>query len=135
MKKRQATLQNPKELGSDIMNWVRKVMDCPEQDTFKLLVSLPKYPFLIFIKFTKMDFLLNCMRTTRYNDNDERTAYCEIFIPIVKAFRNTTQKLEYAWCEKKKAKVSDYICLATNNFIKHKGDLKPFDGIGSLTVK
>lgn len=86
MKKRQATLQNPKELGSDIMSWVRKVMDCPEQDMFELLVSLPKYPFLIFIKFTMIDFLLNCMRTTRYNDNDERTAYCEIFIPIVKAF-------------------------------------------------
>lgn len=132
--KRQATLQNLKELGSDIMSWVRKVMDCPEQDMFKLLGALPNHPFLNFIKFTMIDFLLNCMRTTRYNDNDERTAYCEIFIPIFKAFGNTTQKLEYAWCEKK-AKDSDYIWLATNNFIKQKGNLKLLDGIGSLTVK
>ncbi|KAI8070639.1 uncharacterized protein B0P05DRAFT_187040 [Gilbertella persicaria] len=82
---------------------------------FKLLGTLPNHPFLNFIKFTMIDFLLNCMRTTRYNDNDERTAYCEIFIPIFKAFGNTTQKLEYTWCEKK-AKDSDYIWLATNNF-------------------
>lgn len=53
--KRQATLQNLKELGSDIMSWVRKVMDCPEQDMFKLLGALPNHPFLNFIKFTMID--------------------------------------------------------------------------------
>lgn len=37
-------------------------------------------------------------------------------------------------CEKK-AKDSDYIWLATNNFIKQKGNLKLLDGIGSLTIK
>lgn len=95
--KRQATLQNLKDLDSDIISWVRKVVDCPEQDMFKLLGTLPNHPFLNFIKFTMIDFLLNCMRTTRYNGNDERTAYCEIFIPIFKAFGNTTQKLEYTW--------------------------------------
>ncbi|KAI8058685.1 uncharacterized protein B0P05DRAFT_478723 [Gilbertella persicaria] len=89
---------------------------------FKNLGTVPDLPFLNFVKFTIVDFLLNCMRTHIYNQNDERTAYCELFIPIFKAFGNTTKKLKYVWCEKK-AKDSDY------------GSLKLLDGIGRLVDK
>ncbi|KAI8968524.1 hypothetical protein BDF20DRAFT_828362, partial [Mycotypha africana] len=96
--------------------------------------TVPDLPFLNFVKFTIVDFLLNCMRTHVYNQNDERTVYCEIFIPIFKAFGNTTKKLKYVWCEKK-AKDSDYVWLVTNNFVKDKGSLKLLDGIGKLVDK
>ncbi|KAG2195129.1 hypothetical protein INT47_006993 [Mucor saturninus] len=128
-----ANLESLKELDTDIMGWVMKVMACPEQEMFRFLAGLPDHSFLNCIKFTMVDFLLNCMRTQKYNDDDERTPYCEIFIPIFKAFGNTTHKPTYVWCEKK-AKDSDYIWLATNNFTREKGNVKLLDGIGSLTI-
>ncbi|KAI9031879.1 hypothetical protein CLU79DRAFT_694050 [Phycomyces nitens] len=101
---------------------------------FKNLGTVPDLPFLNFIKFTMVDFLLNSMQAKTYSQNDERTAYCEIFIPIFKAFGNTTKKLKYVWCEKK-AKDSDYLWLVSNNFAKDKGTIKLLDGIGRMVDK
>lgn len=93
--KRQASLQSLKDLDSGVFSYIIKLMDCPEEDMYRYLGTLLNHPFLNFIKFAMIDFLLNCMRTTRYNDNDERTAYCEVFIPTFKAFGNTTKTLEF----------------------------------------
>ncbi|KAI8639055.1 hypothetical protein BD408DRAFT_435511 [Parasitella parasitica] len=134
MMQEQNNLQSLKNLGSDIMDWVAKILNWSEKDMFKNLGTVPDLPFLNFVKFTIVDFLLNCMRTHVYNQNDERTAYCELFIPIFKAFGNTTKKLNYVWCEKK-VKDSDYVWLVSNNFVKDKGCLKLLDGIGRLVDK
>ncbi|RCI04866.1 hypothetical protein CU098_000452, partial [Rhizopus stolonifer] len=134
MMQEQHNLQSLKNLGSDVMDWVARIVNWSEKDMFKNLGTVPDLPFLNFVKFTIVDFLLNCMRTHIYNQNDERTAYCELFIPIFKAFGNTTTKLKYVWCEKK-AKDSDYVWLVSNNFAKNKGSLKLLDGIGRLVDK
>ncbi|KAI8878299.1 hypothetical protein K501DRAFT_297732 [Backusella circina FSU 941] len=81
-----------------------------------------------------VDFLLNCLKPQSYNHNDERSAYCEIFIPMFKAFGNATKKLNYVWCEKK-AKDSDYLWLMSNNFKREKGNIKLLDGVGRLVDK
>ncbi|KAL7324886.1 hypothetical protein PS15p_210018 [Mucor circinelloides] len=39
-----------------------------------------------------------------------------------------TEKLNFVWCEKK-AKDSDYLWLASNNFKREKGNIKLLDGI------
>lgn len=93
----QNDLQSLKNLGSDVMDWIVKILNWSEEDMFKNLSTVPDIPFLNFAKLTIVDFLLNCLRTRTYNQNDERSAYCELFIPIFKAFGNTTKKLNYVW--------------------------------------
>jgi hypothetical protein len=60
-----------------------------QEEVFSKLVALPNIPFLNFAKSVFFDFSLNCLRKKEYNDNDERTSFCEMFIPIFKAFANT----------------------------------------------
>ncbi|KAI7890339.1 uncharacterized protein EV154DRAFT_590492 [Mucor mucedo] len=75
-------------------------------------------PFLEFIQFAMLDFILNCKRPGPYKDNDERSFYCEVMIPIFKAFGNCTSSLTYAWCEKK-ATDSDYVWFKNGNILSH----------------
>lgn len=79
------------------MDWVARIVNWSEKHMFKNLGTVLDLLFLEFVKFTIIDFLLNCMRTHVYNQNDKRTGYCGLFIPIFKAFGNTTKKLNYVW--------------------------------------
>jgi hypothetical protein len=97
MMKEQNNLQSLKNLGYDVIDWVARIVNWSEKDMFKNLGTVPDLPFINFVKFTIVDFLLNYMRTHIYNQNDERTAYCELFVPIFKAFGNTTKRMNYVW--------------------------------------
>ncbi|KAL4214313.1 hypothetical protein AB4K20DRAFT_1793026 [Rhizopus microsporus] len=58
--------------------------------------------------------------------NDERSIHCGIFVPLFKAFGNYV---------KKKAKDSDYVWLASNDFTKDRKDtLKLLDGVGHFVM-
>lgn len=97
MVKSQASLRSLHQLGADIIDWVVRIIGWQEDSMFKNLASVPDVPFLIFVKFTMADFLLNCMKPQIYNHNDERPVYCEIFIPMFKALGSTIGKLNYVW--------------------------------------
>ncbi|KAL9540791.1 hypothetical protein MBANPS3_009486 [Mucor bainieri] len=65
-------------------------------------------------------------------EGEERSIFCEVYVPIFKAFGNCLKVLNYTWCEKK-AKDSDYVWLVSNDFSKEKRDnLKLLDGVGTL---
>lgn len=93
----QSNLKSLKALGTEVMDWITQILSWPEQDMYKNLGTVPGIPFLNFVKFAITNFILNCMRTCPYDKNDERTSYCEIFIPLFKAFGNTTKTLNYSW--------------------------------------
>lgn len=97
MLKYQTTLDSLHELGADVVDWVKSIHGWKETTMFKNLGDVPDVPFLNFVKFTMADFHLNCLKPQSYNHNDERSAYCEIFIPIFKAFGNIIKKLNYVW--------------------------------------
>ena len=75
-----------------------ELLESNEQELFNKVVALPNdNPFIEFVKFSMIDFILNCKRPGLYNNNDERSIYCEVFIPISKSFGNCTRSLTYTW--------------------------------------
>ncbi|SAL96757.1 hypothetical protein [Absidia glauca] len=50
------------------------------------------------IRYILTDFHLNCTITT--NNDNERTPFCQRFIPIFKAFAGVTRLMDFTWCEK-----------------------------------
>lgn len=97
MLKSQMDLDSLRKQGAVVVDWVIRILGWSEASMFKNLSDVPDVPFLNFVKFTMVDFLLNCMKLHPYNHNDERSAFCEIFIPIFKAFGNLTKKLDFVW--------------------------------------
>ncbi|KAI8087785.1 uncharacterized protein B0P05DRAFT_465198 [Gilbertella persicaria] len=89
--------------------------------------------FTEFVQYALLDFTLNLLKPGGFNGkSDERSIFCEVYIPIFKAFGNCLSVLNYTWCEKK-AKDADYVWLVSNDFSKEKKDnLKLLDGIGTL---
>lgn len=127
MLKSQMNLNSLRKLGADIVDWVVRILGWRETTMLKHLGDIPDVPFLNFVKFTMVDFLSDCLKSQSYNHNDTRSAYCEIFIPMFKAFGNVAKNLNYVWCDKK-AKDSDYLRLVSNNFNLEKGNTKLLDG-------
>ncbi|KAI8640268.1 hypothetical protein BD408DRAFT_348385 [Parasitella parasitica] len=86
-----------------------------------------------FVQYALLDFTLNLLKPGSFNGkSDERSIFCEVYIPIFKAFGNCLSVLNYTWCEKK-AKDADYVWLVSNDFSKEKKDnLKLLDGVGTL---
>ncbi|CAO3653436.1 unnamed protein product [Mucor hiemalis] len=86
-----------------------------------------------FAQYALLDFTLNLLKPRSFNGkSDERSIFCEVYIPIFKAFGNCLSVLNYTWCEKK-AKDADYVWLVSNDFSKEKKDnLKLLDGVGTL---
>jgi hypothetical protein len=67
-------------------------------EMFDEVIKLPREnKFVEFIMYALLDFLLNVKRSESYKQNDERTIFCEVFIPLFKAFGNCTQSLGYTW--------------------------------------
>jgi hypothetical protein len=87
--------------------------------------------FLDFIKYSIVDFKLNTQRPGFHQPGEERTFFCEIVIPLFKAFGNTTRAITYNWCEKKIIN-SNYLWISSNNFNKCGVKNNLLDGIGSL---
>ncbi|KAI9279073.1 hypothetical protein BY458DRAFT_432238 [Sporodiniella umbellata] len=90
--------------------------------------------FAEFVQYTLLDFTLNLLKPSSFSGkSDERSIFCEVYVPIFKAFGNCISVLNYKWCEKK-AKDADYVWLVSNDFSKEKrGSLKLLDGVGTLT--
>ncbi|KAI7888078.1 uncharacterized protein EV154DRAFT_518614 [Mucor mucedo] len=118
-------------LGTDVVDWIIRILSWNQKNMFKKLGDVPDVPFLNFVEFSMVDFLLNCMKPGIYQINDERSPYWEIFIPLFKVFGNTASKLNYAWYEKK-AKDLYSLLLLFHNFKMEKGNIKPLDGVGRL---
>lgn len=75
-----------------------ELLESNEQELFGKVACLPnKNPLIEFVKFSIIDFILNCKRPGPYNNNDERSLYCEANIPILKAFGNCARSLNFAW--------------------------------------
>lgn len=75
-----------------------ELLESNEQELFnKVVALLNDNPFIEFVKFSMIDFILNCKRPGLYNNNDERSIYCEVFIPISKSFGYCTRSLTYTW--------------------------------------
>lgn len=53
-----------------------------------------------FSKKLLSEFALNTARPSPYNKNDERSIYCEVFIPMFKYFSIFTQKIAFSWSER-----------------------------------
>jgi hypothetical protein len=87
--------------------------------------------FLEFIKYSMVDFKLNTQRPNNYQPGEERTYFCEVVIPLFKAFGNTTRAITYNWCEKKIVN-STYLWISNNNFNKNGVKNNLLDGIGRL---
>ncbi|KAI9486311.1 MAG: hypothetical protein EXX96DRAFT_39065 [Benjaminiella poitrasii] len=126
-----------KAIPGGVYDTLLQLLQSNHTEMFDKIVNLPKNkPFFEFIKYAMLDFLLNLKRPENYNNNDERSIYCEVFISLFKAFGNCTQSLGYTClkhrCEKK-AKDSDYVWLVSNDFAKEKkNNLKLLDGVGRL---
>lgn len=74
------------------------LLESNEHELFDKVAALPKdNTFIEFVKFAMIDFILNCKRPGPYNNNDERSVYCEVFIPLFKSFGNCTGSLTYSW--------------------------------------
>ncbi|KAI7875060.1 uncharacterized protein EV154DRAFT_430191, partial [Mucor mucedo] len=89
--------------------------------------------FAEFAQYALLGFTLNLLKPRSFNGkSDERSIFCEVYIPILKAFGNCLSVLNYTWFEKK-AKDADYVWLVSNDFSKEKKDnLKLLDGVGTL---
>ncbi|KAG2229892.1 hypothetical protein INT48_001327 [Thamnidium elegans] len=84
----------------------------------------------MFIKFNAVDFFLNARRPGNYQSGDEQSFFCEVIIPLFKAFGNCTSKISFKWREKK-IDNSRYLWIINNDFDKEvKTNL--LDGIGEL---
>lgn len=74
-----------------------ELLEYNEQELFNKVVALPNdNPLIGFVKFSMIDFILNCKSPGSYNNNDEQSVYCEVFIPIFKSFGNCTRSPTYA---------------------------------------
>ncbi|KAL9538348.1 hypothetical protein PS6_011580 [Mucor atramentarius] len=126
-----------KEMPDEIYDKLLVILQI--QDRLKMkkaIVDLPaeSSAFTEFIQYALLDFTLNLLKPGSFNGkSDERSIFCEVYIPIFKAFGNCLSVLNYSWCEKK-AKDADYVWLVSNDFSKEKKDnLKLLDGVGTLT--
>lgn len=101
----------------------------------KAIIDLPaeSSAFTEFAQYALLDFTLNLLKPRSFNGkSDERSIFCEVYIPIFKAFGNCLSVLNYTWCEKK-AKDADYVWFVSNDFSKEKkNNLKLLDGVGTL---
>lgn len=80
-----------KAMPDGVYDTLLQLLQSDHAEIFDKIISLPKNkPFFEFIKYAMFDFLLNLKRPEPYNNNDERSIYCEVFIPIFKAFGNCT---------------------------------------------
>ncbi|KAI8081255.1 hypothetical protein BDF21DRAFT_471513 [Thamnidium elegans] len=75
-------------------------------------------------------FFLNARRPGNYQSGDEQSFFCEVIIPLFKAFGNCTSKISFKWREKK-IDNSRYLWIINNDFDKEV-KTKLLDGIGEL---
>jgi hypothetical protein len=72
----------------DRLQMKKEIMDLPVQST----------PFMEFIQYTLLDFTLNLLKPDSFTGkSDERSIFCEVYIPIFKAFGNCLGVLNYTW--------------------------------------
>lgn len=88
-----------KSVTGDMFDTLMDVLDSENLNTlFSKAAVLPNdNAFIDFVKFAVIDFVLNLKRPDRYKAKNERSIYCEIFIPIFKALGNCTGFLSYQW--------------------------------------
>lgn len=87
-----------KAMPDGVFDSLLQLLQSNQVDMFDNVINLPKHkPFYEFIKYAMFDFLLNLKRPEPYHNKDERSIYCEVFIPLFKAFGNCTQSLAYTW--------------------------------------
>lgn len=63
MLKSQMNLDSLRTLGADIVDWVVRILGWQDTTMFKNLGDIPDVPFLNFVKFTMVDFLLKLFET------------------------------------------------------------------------
>lgn len=66
----------------------------------KAIVDLPaeSNAFAEFIQYALLDFTLNLLKPGSFTGkSDERSIFCEVYIPLIKAFGNCLGMLNYTW--------------------------------------
>ncbi|OBZ89730.1 hypothetical protein A0J61_02221 [Choanephora cucurbitarum] len=126
-----------KEMPAEIYDKLLTILQIQDRLKMKkIIMDLPaeSSAFTEFVQYALLDFTLNLSKPSSFDGkNDERSIFCEVFIPIFKAFGNCLSVLNFTWCEKK-AKDADYVWLVSNDFSKrNKDNLKLIDGVGTLT--
>ncbi|KAG1470887.1 hypothetical protein G6F56_002431 [Rhizopus delemar] len=97
---------------------------------YKLLRSFDiQSSFIRVMQHIISDYYQNCLRTTPYDFNDERTFFCEVVIPILKSFALNLGNLTFKWCEKESA-VNKSTWLHEEDYNLKKTDIKLLDGYG-----
>lgn len=86
-------------MPNDVYNSLFQILQLSDRAQMRdLIMKLPESdPFIEFSKYALIDFMLNVKRPRPYNPNDERSIYCEVFIPLFKAFANCTGLLVFTW--------------------------------------
>ena len=90
-----------KEVSGDIYSKLLLILQI--QDRIKMkeaILGLPSEAnaFTEFVQYTLLDFSLNLLKPgSFYGKSDERTIFCEVFIPIFKSFGNCLGILNYTW--------------------------------------
>lgn len=77
------------------------------------------------------EFALNASRPSPYNKDDERSIYCEVFIPMFKYFSIFTQKVAFSWSERAMSHTNS-IWIIDSDCKKSGVNRKLLDGIGVL---
>lgn len=76
------------------------------QDRLKMKKAIMDLPadssaFTEFVQYALLDFTLNLLKPCSFNNfngkSDERSIFCEVYIPIFKAFGNCLGVLNYQW--------------------------------------
>ncbi|RCH97050.1 hypothetical protein CU098_003575 [Rhizopus stolonifer] len=57
-------------------------------------------PFINAMKYILSDYYQNCLVQIPTDYKDERTFFCEVIIPILKAFAIHNKNITFRWCEK-----------------------------------
>jgi hypothetical protein len=83
----------------DVFNDIMNILDAENANIILEIASMlsSNNSFVEFVKFALIDYILNLKKIRPYKPKDERTIYCEIFIPIFKSFGNCTGLLSYQW--------------------------------------
>lgn len=66
----------------------------------KAIMDLPAEfsSFTEFVQYALLDFTLNLLKPGSFNGkSNERSIFCEVYIPIFKAFGNCLSILNYTW--------------------------------------
>lgn len=90
-----------KEMPDEIYDKLLVILQI--QDRLKMkkaIVDLPaeSSAFTEFIQYALLDFTLNLLKPGSFNGkSDERSIFCEVYIPIFKAFGNCLSVLNYSW--------------------------------------